>query len=54
MIAINNFLDPIRARRAELEKDPEMLDKILDEGTKKAQVEAKKTLTEAKKAMGLI
>ena len=53
-LAINNFLEPIRTRRAELEKDPGFIDKILTEGTKKARIEAAKTLEKAKKAMGLI
>ena len=48
---LNNFLDPIRQRRAELEKDPELVEKILIDGTKKAQEEAQKTLAEVKKAM---
>lgn len=52
-IAINNFLDPIRERRAELEKDPASLDRILQEGTAKARAEAQETLRLAKEAMGL-
>lgn len=50
---LNNFLDPIRKRRAEFEKQPELVDKILKEGTQKAREEAKKTLEEVKKAMKL-
>lgn len=50
---LNNFLDPIRKRRSEFEKDPEMVEKILKEGTEKAGVEAQKTLAEVKKAMKL-
>ena len=48
---LNNFLDPIRKRRAELEKEPELVDRILKEGTQKAREEAKKTLEDVKKAM---
>lgn len=48
---LNNFLDPIRKRRAEFESQPELIEKILKEGTAKAQVEAQKTLIEVKKAM---
>ena len=48
---LNNFLDPIRKRRAEFEKDPQLVDRILKEGTEKAREEAKKTLEEVKKAM---
>ena len=50
---LNNFLDPIRKRRAEYEKQPELVEKILKEGTQKAREEARKTLEEVKKAMKL-
>jgi len=50
---LNNFLDPIRKRRAQYEKQPELVDKILREGTAKARKEAQKTLAEVKKAMKL-
>lgn len=50
---LNNFLDPIRKRRAEYEKNPELVDKILKEGTAKVRLEAQKTLAEVKKAMKL-
>ncbi|MBI2040439.1 tryptophan--tRNA ligase, partial [Candidatus Microgenomates bacterium] len=50
---LNNFLDPIRKRRAEFEKQPELVDKILKEGTAKARSEAQKTLQEVKSAMKL-
>lgn len=50
---LNNFLEPIRKRRIEFEKQPEMVEKILEEGTKKARQEAQKTLAEVKKAMKL-
>ncbi len=50
---LNNFLDPIRIRRAEYEKEPELVDKILKEGTQKARAEAQKTLEAVKKAMGI-
>lgn len=48
---LNNFLDPIRRRRAEYEKQPELIEKILKEGTDKARQEAQKTLEEVKKVM---
>ena len=51
-VAINNFLDPIREKRAELEKKPELITEILEEGNKKACAEAQETLELAKKAMG--
>lgn len=50
---LNNFLDPIRKRRVEYEKQPELVDRILKEGTQKARAEAQKTLIEVKKAMKL-
>jgi tryptophanyl-tRNA synthetase len=50
---LNNFLDPIRENRARYEKDPELVERILKEGTVKAREEAKKTLDEVKKAMKL-
>lgn len=48
---LNNFLDPIREKRAEFEKNPGLVEKILKEGTEKARTEAQKTLEEVKKAM---
>jgi len=50
---LNNFLDPIRKNRARFEQDPELVERILKEGTGKARKEAQKTLTEVKKAMKL-
>lgn len=48
---LNNFLDPIRKRHAEYEKQPELVEKILKDGTAKAREEAGKTLEEVKRAM---
>ncbi|MBI2039607.1 tryptophan--tRNA ligase [Candidatus Microgenomates bacterium] len=50
---LNNFLDPIRKSRARFERDPELVERILKEGTEKARSEAQKTLEEVKKAMKL-
>lgn len=50
---LNNFLDPIRKRRAKYENQPELIDKILKDGTQKARSEAQKTLEEVKRAMKL-
>ncbi len=50
---LNNFLDPIRKKRAEFEKQPELVEKILKEGTSRARIEAQKTLSEVKAAMKL-
>lgn len=45
------FLAPIRARRAELEKDPRRVMQILEEGRKKVRIIAEETLNEVRKAM---
>lgn len=50
---LNDFLDPIRKRRAEYEKNPELVERILKEGTEKARKEAQRTLEEVKRAMKL-
>ena len=50
---LNEFLDPIRKRRSELEKQSGLVEKILNEGTKKARQEATKTLDQVKEAMKL-
>ena len=50
---LNKFLGPIRKRRAELEKEPALVEKMLDEGTKKAREEATETLMLVKDAMKL-
>ncbi len=50
---LNNFLLPIREKRAQFEQNPDLVVNILKEGTKKAQAEAIKTLSEVKKAMKL-
>lgn len=44
-------LDPIRARREELAKDPEAVMQILKDGTAKARETAAKTLSEVRRAM---
>ena len=51
--ALNRFLDPIRERRAEYERQPGVLDDILAEGSCRARVEARETLRLARDAMGL-
>ncbi|OGY22782.1 MAG: tryptophan--tRNA ligase [Candidatus Woykebacteria bacterium GWB1_45_5] len=52
--ALNKFLGPIRTRRRRLEKETGLVEKILEEGTKKTRAQAKKTLQEAKAAMNLV
>ena len=50
---INKELQPIREKRKYYEEHPEIVDKILMEGTEKAREEAKKTMKKVKKAMML-
>ncbi|MBR3163504.1 MAG: tryptophan--tRNA ligase [Clostridia bacterium] len=50
---ISDTLKPIRERRAYYETHPEEVDKILIEGTKKAQATARETMKKVKKAMML-
>ena len=50
---IIEFLRPMREKRAYYEAHPEIIDKILIEGTKKAKEEAKKNMKKIKKAMKL-
>ena len=50
---INEFLKPMREKRAYYEEHPEIVDKILMEGTAKAQKTAKETMKKVKKAMML-
>jgi tryptophanyl-tRNA synthetase len=52
-IALNNFLDPIRARRAEIEANKGLVEQVIYEGTVKTQKVADETLLAMKKAMGL-
>jgi tryptophanyl-tRNA synthetase len=51
--AINNFLDPIRERRAELERHPRLVEEVLLAGSERARKEAGETLRMMKEAMGL-
>ena len=50
---ISETLKPIREKRAYYEEHPEVVDKILMEGTAKAQKVAKETMKKVKKAMKL-
>jgi tryptophanyl-tRNA synthetase len=51
--AINNFLEPIRQRRAELERNPRIVEEVLVAGSERARREADQTLAMMKEAMGL-
>jgi tryptophanyl-tRNA synthetase len=53
VVALNQFLDPIRERRAEYERQPGLLEDILAEGSRRARAEARETLNLAREAMGL-
>ncbi len=48
---LNNFLDPIRQKRKELEKDSGFIAEVLQRGTKKAQEETEKTLKKVREAL---
>ena len=50
---ISDTLKPIREKRAYYEEHPEIVDKILMDGTKKAQEVAKQTMKKVKEAMKL-
>ena len=50
---ISDTLKPIREKRAYYEEHPEIVDKILMEGTLKAQKTAKETMKKVKKAIKL-
>jgi tryptophanyl-tRNA synthetase len=52
--AINNFLEPIRERRAALERKPHIVEEVLLAGSERARKEAEETLRLMKDAMGLI
>ena len=52
-IAINNFLAPIRERRAEIEADSGYVEQVIYEGTLRTSKIADETLMMMKKAMGL-
>lgn len=52
-IAINNFLNPIRERRAKYEGKPELIQEILEKGTENARKVARENLDRALEAMKL-
>ena len=49
--AMNNFLKPIKEKRAYYEEHPEKVKEILEEGTKKAKEKAEQQLKKVKEAM---
>ena len=52
-VAINNFLAPLRERRAQYESKPGMVEEILAEGTARARAEAQQTMALVREAMGM-
>ena len=50
---ISEYLKPIREKRKYYEENPELIDKILKEGTEKARKTAQETMKKVKKAMKL-
>ncbi|MFS8160474.1 MAG: tryptophan--tRNA ligase, partial [Candidatus Roizmanbacteria bacterium] len=50
-VALDTFLAPIREKRAYYEANQDLVMDILKEGTKKARLEAQKTLDQVREAM---
>src|SRR5438046_3220408 len=53
IVALEEFLRPIRERRARYAADPKAVDRIIEEGSERAREEARKTLHEVRSAMHL-
>ncbi len=51
--SLERFLAPIRSRRAEYEERPDLVDDIIQAGSRRARTEARETLRLAREAMGL-
>ncbi len=51
--ALNEELRPLRARRAELEQQPEFIRSVLNDGVEKARAIAQKTLAEVRRVMNM-
>lgn len=52
-LALNKLLTPIRDKRAQFEGKYDLIDDIIEEGSKKASLEAQQTLDEVLSAMGM-
>lgn len=52
--SVNNYLAPIRERRAELEAQPQFIREVLYEGNRRANEIADATLQEVREAMGMV
>ncbi len=53
-VAINEYLAPLRSRRAEIAADQGYIDRVIREGAEKARAIAKVTMVEVKQKMGLL
>ncbi len=53
IVAINNFLDPIRAKRREYESKPGLIEDIIHEGTEAVTKEGRETIGLMREAMGM-
>ncbi len=53
IVALNNFLDPIRERRAYYAARPQLLDEIVANGAARIRPISQETLNQAREAMGL-
>jgi tryptophanyl-tRNA synthetase len=53
-LALNAFLEPLRERRARYAAQPQQLEHILSEGTRRMRVEARETMRLVRQAMGLV
>jgi tryptophanyl-tRNA synthetase len=51
--AVNNFLEPVRERRAALEKKRNVVEDILREGNRKTRILARDTMEAVREAMGM-
>jgi tryptophanyl-tRNA synthetase len=51
--SLNNHLEPFRNRRAEFDKNPQLIWDILDDGATRARAIAEKTMVEVRAAIGL-
>jgi tryptophanyl-tRNA synthetase len=50
---VDAYLEPIRARRLELERHPDRVDEILEQGNHRARAVAAQTMAEVREAIGL-
>ena len=50
---LNAHLEPFRAKRAELESQPDYVQDVLDDGARRARSIAQKTMEEVREAMEL-